>query len=87
MSMNPLEQTNPEIERLLIEGIRRMTPGEKLRRIVALNEMLDALTLAGLREQYPEADNVELRMRLASRKLPADLMKKAYGWDVELKGY
>ena len=84
---NPTENSDPKIEQLLIDGIRRMTAAEKLRRIVALNELLDTITLSLLREQYPDADDVEYRMRLASRSLPADLMKKAFGWDVEQKGY
>jgi hypothetical protein len=82
-----VDDTDPEVERLMIEGIRRMTPAEKLQKMMALNEMLQALIMARLREQYPDASEEEYRMRLASRFLPADLMKKAFGWDVEEKGY
>jgi hypothetical protein len=79
--------THPDVERLQIEGHRRMSAAEKFRKIADLNAFLDMLALADVRRRYPEADERECRLRVASRRIPADLMRKAFGWDVEEKGY
>lgn len=81
------EHKDPEIERLLIEGMRRMSPAEKMRRIAGLNQTLEMLALSGIRVRYPEADEWECRLRVASRRVPPELLKKAFGWDIEEKGY
>jgi hypothetical protein len=83
----PVDDTDPEIERRMIEGMRKMTPADKLQGIMALNALLETMTLALLRKQYPDATDEEYRMRLAARRVPADLLKKAVGWDVEVEGY
>jgi hypothetical protein len=86
--MKPLSRdTHPEAEKVLIEGYRRMTPGQKLAKVRALNQMAQRLQLADLRERYPRADENELRLRLASRWLPAELMRKAFSWDPDQEGY
>jgi hypothetical protein len=79
--------THPKIEKMLIEGIRKMSAAEKFRRIGELNRSLELLALADVRRRHPGADEWECRLRVASRRVPADLMKKAFGWDVEEKGY
>lgn len=79
--------THPDIERVQIEGYRRMSAAEKLRKIAELNQFLDMLALADVRRRHPEAGEWECRLRVASRRIPADLMKKAFGWDVAEKGY
>ena len=86
--MKPLyPDTHPKVEEMLIEGYRKMTPQQKLnqmRELIMRNEML---LIAYLKTQYPEASDYELRLRAASRRVPADLMKKAFGWGVEKEGY
>jgi hypothetical protein len=79
--------TPPEIERILIEGYRRMTPAEKFRRIEDLNRTLEMLARAEVRRRHPEADEREIRLRVASRRIPAELMRKAFRWDPEKEGY
>ena len=86
-SRDQLERTDPEIERLIIEAIRRMSPAEKMGRISSLNQTLELLALSGIRARYPEADEWECKLRAASRRVPPELLKKAFGWDVEEKGY
>jgi hypothetical protein len=85
--MKTLSDTHPEIEKRLIEGLRRMTVAEKFRMIQELNASLELLALADVKKRHPEADEYECRLRVASRRIPADLMKKAFGWDVDEKGY
>jgi hypothetical protein len=79
--------THPEIERRQIEGYRKMSASEKLKIVEEMTEFVNALVLADVRRRYPDADEQECRLRAASRWLPADLMQKAFGWDVEKEGY
>jgi hypothetical protein len=79
--------TDAEAERILVEGYRRMSPSDKLRRVAALNCMVRALALADIRRRHPNASPRECALRLASRTLAPDLMRKAFGWDPDLEGY
>lgn len=84
---DPTNDTHPEIEKILIEGYRKMSPAQKFRCVCEMNLFARRLALADIRRRYPEADERERQLRLASRFLDADLMKKAFGWDPEEKGY
>ena len=79
--------TSREIEEILFAAYRRMSSSEKLARIGALGQLVETVALAGLREQYPDADERELRLRLAGRQVPRELMISAFGWDPEVEGY
>jgi hypothetical protein len=79
--------THPEIERILIEGYRRMTPREKMQRVLELNRFGYQLALTGVRRRHPNADEREQNLRVASRYLPPDLMRKVFDWDPEKEGY
>ncbi len=79
--------THPEIERILIEAYRRMPPAEKFRRIEGMNRTMEMLAMADIRRRYPDASEYECRLRVASRRIPAELMRKAFGWDPEKEGY
>jgi hypothetical protein len=79
--------THPKIEAILIEGYRRMGPAEKMSRVVALSRAVQQLGLADVRRAHPEADERELALRLASRRLDADTMRRAFGWDPDTRGY
>lgn len=79
--------THPNAEKILIERYRQMSPWEKLRCVQKMNRFTWNLTLADVRERYPDADERERRLRAAARWLEADLMRKAFGWDTREKGY
>ena len=79
--------THPDIEKIQIEGYRRMSAAEKLRLAGELNRFAVNLILADVRRRHPDADEREVRLRAAARWLPADLMRKAFGWDPDEKGY
>jgi hypothetical protein len=79
--------TPPAVERLLLDGYRRMAPREKLERVVALNRALEQLARARLRAQYGEdLSERELRLRLGALRLERRLMVDAFGWDPRLHG-
>lgn len=82
-----LSDTPPDVERRLIEGLRAMSGEEKLLRLRDLNQLLDRLAEADVRRRYPAASEREIRLRVVSRRVPADLLRRATGWDPREKGY
>jgi hypothetical protein len=80
--------TSPDAERVLLEGYRRMSPREKLQRVVALNGALERLARARIRAQYGErlADR-ELQLRLGALRLDRSVMVRVFGWDPDVEGY
>ncbi len=62
---------------------RKMPPGDKIATTLALSHLALRMSEAGVRLQYPGADDHEVLMRTAARHLTRDLMIRAYGWDPE----
>lgn len=80
--------TPPEIEEILLEGYRRMTPLEKLRQVFELNRMAQSMAAMRIQARYgPDLSEQELRLRLAALWLDRETMIAAFGWDPEIKGY
>ena len=79
--------THPEIERILIEGYRRMTPARKFRYMQEMYEFAEQMGRADIKRRHPDASEREIRLRSASRRISPELMKKAFGWDVKKEGY
>jgi hypothetical protein len=72
--------TSLEAERILIGRYRSMSPAEKIGIVRDLSRTSQELALAGIRRRYPDANDHELRMRLASTRLPASVMRQVFGW-------
>jgi hypothetical protein len=82
------EDTPAEVEQVLVEGYRRMSPAEKLGRVAALNRALIQLARARLRRQYgPDLTERELRLRVAALHLPREIMVEVFDWDPHVHGY
>lgn len=79
--------TDPGVEAMILDGYRRMSPAQKLERVAALTRALDELVLADVRRRHPDANAREQALRVASRRLNADTMRRAFGWDPEREGY
>jgi hypothetical protein len=75
--------TDPAVAALVIAAHRRMTPREKMRRVLDCNAASEAMALAGLRARHPGLSEEELRLRLATLRLGRRLMIAAFGWDPE----
>ncbi len=59
--------TPPEIEEILVEGYRCMTPFEKLWQVFELNRMAQTMAAMRIQAQYgPDLSERELRLRLAA---------------------
>ena len=71
--------THPEVERRLIDGLRAMAPEQRLARVFALRQA--ALSLAAVRMKEQGLPDREIRLRLAATWLPADVMRRVFGWD------
>ena len=84
---SPTEDTDPAIEAILIEGYRRMSPAQKLECVRALTRAMQQLALLDIRRRHPTADEREQALRLASRWIEPELMRRAFGWDAREVGY
>jgi hypothetical protein len=84
---DPTNDTHPDIEARMIAGYRAMSPARKLELMFALVKTVNDLAMMDIRRRHPHADERELRLRLASRTMDPELLKRAFGWDVEVEGY
>ena len=71
--------THPKMEALQIQLLRQATPTRKMEMLGQLNTSVRTLALVGLRSRYPQADEAELRRRLAGLLLGEELARKVYG--------
>jgi hypothetical protein len=71
--------THPKMEALQIQLWRQADPTHKMNMVAQLNSSARLLALTGLRSQYPQADEAELRRKLANLILGEDLARKVYG--------
>jgi hypothetical protein len=81
------EDTAPSVERVLVEGYRRMSAAQKLQRVLDMNRTVEILALARIRAERPSADEHEIKLRLASLRLDRDTMIRVFRWDPEEMGY
>lgn len=87
MSLIPSD-TPPDVEEILLEGYRQMTPEERLMRAFDMSRAVQQLALARIRAEYgPDLSEREERLRLASLWLPRETMIEVFGWDPEIEGY
>jgi hypothetical protein len=71
--------THPTIETMQIQFWRQASPTQKMQMLARLNASARAVALSGLRTRYPEANQAELRRRLAGLLLGEELAHKVYG--------
>jgi len=79
--------TSPEVEGIMIEGYRKMPAWKKLQQVLELTQLVRQLAMNDIRRRYSLADDQERKLRMASRWLDPELMKKAFAWDPEKEGY
>jgi hypothetical protein len=77
--MRPPADTTPEAWKVFLDIQRRMTPGEKIRRVFDRSRMMRRLSEADLRRKHPQADDREILLRRVRRELGADLFRRVYG--------
>jgi hypothetical protein len=67
--------TSPDIERLQVEGWRRMSPAEKANIVRALTAATIEIAAAGVRHRHPAESPAQHRQRLAVILLGPDLAR------------
>lgn len=85
--VNPIQDTPPHIQKMLIEGYRQMSPQEKFKRVSELTKAIQQLALARIRTQYGPISEREQQLRLASLWLEPEIMRRVFQWDPDEKGY
>ena len=80
MSPSRSLDTSPAADRMQFERLRAMSPEERGAILTALTLTVQELALAGLRQRYPAASEEELWLRLAVRRLGADVVQRVTGW-------
>ena len=71
--------THPKMEALQIQLWRQASPTRKMQMLAQLNASVRIVALAGLRSRFPNANESELRRRLADLLLGEELARKVYG--------
>jgi hypothetical protein len=71
--------THPKMEALQIQLWRQASPTKKMNMLAQLNASVRQLALTGLRSQYPQAMEAELRRKLADLLLGEELARKTFG--------
>lgn len=74
-----LTDTSPEAERVLLELLRQAPPWRKLEQVGQMNAAVRLLATQGLRQRHPQADEAEIRRRLAGLLLGEELATRVYG--------
>ncbi len=78
--MNALyTDTDPQIEELQIRLLREVPVWRKLEMFVELNKAARLLAISGLRQRFPDADEVELCYRLAALLYGEEMARKTLG--------
>ena len=72
-----MNDTHPDVERLQLEGWRRMTPAQKLARVCDLNAAVRQLAASRIRAECPDISERDLRLELARLWLPPELYEVA----------
>jgi hypothetical protein len=71
--------TDPRIEQLQIEIIRRMPAWKKFTLVCDLNEMVKTLAVSGIRQRHPDATPQQIHRMYAEMMLGRELAQKVYG--------
>jgi hypothetical protein len=85
--MSGKSDTHPALEPFIIEGFRKMPPGQRFKMAMEMSETIRDLAKAGILKRYPGISDEELRKRLGALLLGRDLSIKVNGWDPETEGY
>jgi hypothetical protein len=75
-----MTDTNPKALRTYLDINHRMTAGQKLQIVSEMYETMMANYTAQERKLHPEADDREIFLRVAARRLGWDVVKRVYGW-------
>lgn len=78
--------TAPQAHEVYIRLLRARSVAERLGTVRRLNDAVDTMALARLRQAYPDASEREQRLRLQALKYGDELMETVFGWSPEARG-
>jgi hypothetical protein len=73
------QDTHPRQQARYIELLRAQSPEDRLLKVGALTEAVRHLAVVGIRQQFPHADELEVRVRLADRIYGKDVALRLFG--------
>lgn len=76
--MRPAD-TSEEAWARLEQGLRRMTPADRVARSVSLTILAHRAALAWIRRTHPDETERQHRLRLAARYIDPETMRAAFG--------
>jgi hypothetical protein len=82
-----LSDTSPQAEATLMARYRTMSPAAKLERVRVLSGVMADLVMSDIARRHPDASPRERLLRLAARRIDAETMRRAFGWDPDREGY
>jgi len=74
-----ISDTSPEARKVQMEIYRRMTPAQKLELVFDAYRTGQIISMAGIRAQYPDADEKQVWQIWARRHLGEKLYNEVYG--------
>jgi hypothetical protein len=72
--------TSEEAWAKLEQGVRRMSPAQRVARSIGLTILVHRAALSWIRKTHPEETERQHRLRLAARYIDADTMRAAFGY-------
>ena len=72
--------TNPKIEQIQIELLRKASPTRKFQMVTQMNNTVRAFMFAGLKRRNPEATSEMLRRMFADLLLGEELARKVFAY-------
>ncbi len=82
-----IQDTSPQIQKLIIDGYRRMSPQQKLKRVDELTKAIQQLALSRISKKHGPISEKEQQLRLASLWLDRETMIRVFQWDPQQEGY
>jgi hypothetical protein len=76
-----MSDTDPAAGEILLAARRGLSPEDRIREVFALTDLLLRLSEAGVRRLHPDADDREVFLRAAARRLGRETVARVYGWD------
>lgn len=76
----PEQRRPPDMEALVLDRLRSMSPAKRFQMMLDLNRFVAETQVTTIRQAHPDADEFELKMRLASGWIKnPELLKAAPG--------
>ena len=82
-----LSDTSPKSQELNYQLISKLSPSERIEKMMKLIKSAKDFTKAGIKQRYPNASEEELRIRLLAIFFGRDYCITHHNWDPEVEGY